>query len=69
MDVAAYLRRLRYTGTIEPTLNSLRSLHRRHMEVVPFENLDIALSGGSRLTTRPRFAKSSVAIAAGSVMS
>jgi N-hydroxyarylamine O-acetyltransferase len=44
MDVAAYLRRLRYTGTIEPTLSSLRSLHRRHMEVVPFENLDIALS-------------------------
>ena len=44
MDVAAYLRRLRYTGTIEPTLSSLRSLHRRHREVVPFENLDIALS-------------------------
>jgi len=44
MDVAAYLRRLRYTGTVEPTLISLRSLHRRHMETVPFENLDISLS-------------------------
>jgi N-hydroxyarylamine O-acetyltransferase len=44
LDVAAYLRRLRYTGTVEPTLISLRSLHRRHMETVPFENLDIWLS-------------------------
>jgi N-hydroxyarylamine O-acetyltransferase len=44
VDVAAYLRRLRYTGTVEPTLGSLRGLHRRHMEIVPFENLDISLS-------------------------
>jgi N-hydroxyarylamine O-acetyltransferase len=43
LNVTAYLRRLRYTGTIEPTLGSLRSLHRRHMETVPFENLDIWL--------------------------
>jgi N-hydroxyarylamine O-acetyltransferase len=44
LDVAAYLRRLLYTGTVEPTPGSLRSLHRCHMETVPFENLDISLS-------------------------
>jgi len=44
VDVAAYLRRLQYSGTTEPTLGSLRSLHRRHLEAVPFENLDISLS-------------------------
>ena len=44
LNVAAYLHRLRYTGTVDPTIGSLCSLHRRHIETVPFENLDISLS-------------------------
>ncbi len=43
MEIDAYLRRIRYVGEIEPSGNTLRSLHRAHMYAVPFENLDIAL--------------------------
>lgn len=41
MDVGQYLQRLGYHGPREPTLDTLRSLHLRHLESVPFENLDI----------------------------
>lgn len=41
MDVAAYLERIGYRGTLEPTVATLRGLHRAHMLAVPFENLDI----------------------------
>jgi N-hydroxyarylamine O-acetyltransferase len=43
MDVAAYLERIGYQGPREPTLDTLRALHRCHMQAVPFENLDIHL--------------------------
>src|SRR5216684_2465192 len=43
MNVPAYLRRIRYTGPITATLETLRSIHRAHLETVPFENLDISL--------------------------
>lgn len=41
MDIGQYLRRLGYEGPREPTLELLRGLHLRHLESVPFENLDI----------------------------
>ncbi len=41
MDIDQYLRRLGYEGPREPTLETLRALHLRHLESVPFENLDI----------------------------
>lgn len=41
MDVQAYLNRIQYSGPVKPTFESLRLLHRRHLETVPFENLDI----------------------------
>ncbi|WP_375767266.1 arylamine N-acetyltransferase [Archangium gephyra] len=41
MDIGQYLRRLGYAGPREPTLETLRALHLRHLEAVPFENLDI----------------------------
>ncbi|MFY0570625.1 arylamine N-acetyltransferase family protein [Archangium lansingense] len=41
MDIGQYLRRLGYEGPWEPTLETLRGLHLRHLESVPFENLDI----------------------------
>ena len=43
MDVAAYLDRIGYSGSTEPTAETLCRLHRAHMLTVPFENLDIAL--------------------------
>jgi N-hydroxyarylamine O-acetyltransferase len=43
MDVAAYLERIGYEGPREPTLDTLRAIHRRHLLTVPFENLDIHL--------------------------
>ena len=39
----AYLRRIGYSGPITPTLETLRLIHRAHLETVPFENLDISL--------------------------
>jgi N-hydroxyarylamine O-acetyltransferase len=41
MDLTAYLKRINYTGPLEPTAETLRGLHRAHMLLVPFENLDI----------------------------
>ena len=46
VDVPAYLRRIGYSGSLEPNAETLRALHRAHMLAVPFENLDI--SGGRR---------------------
>ena len=41
MDVVAYLNRIKYRGSTEPTLETLRGIHRAHLLTVPFENLDI----------------------------
>lgn len=41
MDIKAYLRRIGYDGSREPSLNTLRALHVAHLRTVPFENLDI----------------------------
>src|SRR5579872_5910517 len=43
MDVPAYLERIGYDGSLAPTADSLRTLHRLHLLTVPFENLDIGL--------------------------
>ncbi len=43
MDIVAYLQRICYDGSLEPTAATLRSLHLAHMRAVPFENLDISL--------------------------
>ena len=47
MNVDAYLERIGYAGSREPTFETLSALHRAHMLSVPFENLDIHL--GRRL--------------------
>lgn len=41
IDVSAYLDRINYRGATEPTIETLRGLHRAHLLAVPFENLDI----------------------------
>jgi len=43
VDIPAYLERIAYSGSTEPTAATLRVLHRSHLFAVPFENLDIAL--------------------------
>jgi N-hydroxyarylamine O-acetyltransferase len=43
LNLPAYLDRIGYTGSLEPTAAVLRELHRAHLLSVPFENLDIAL--------------------------
>ncbi|MFY9608282.1 MAG: arylamine N-acetyltransferase [Blastocatellia bacterium] len=40
MDIEAYLRRINYTGSTEPSARTLRELHLAHLLNVPFENLD-----------------------------
>jgi len=46
VDVAAYLDRIGYMGSTDPTAENLRALQRAHLFSVPFENLDIALGRG-----------------------
>jgi N-hydroxyarylamine O-acetyltransferase len=43
LDLAAYLRRIRFDGDAEPTLATLVGVHRAHLAAIPFENLDIVL--------------------------
>jgi N-hydroxyarylamine O-acetyltransferase len=43
VEIPAYLERIAYSGSTEPTATTLRALHRAHLFAVPFENLDIAL--------------------------
>ncbi len=43
VDVQAYLERINYQGSTDPTLETLCAVHRAHMLAVPFENLDIPL--------------------------
>jgi N-hydroxyarylamine O-acetyltransferase len=46
-----YLDRIGYEGPPTPTAETLRTLHRRHMLTVPFENLDIGL--GRKIALEP----------------
>ncbi|HEX6451072.1 MAG TPA: arylamine N-acetyltransferase [Trebonia sp.] len=43
LDLDGYLRRLGYSGSLEPGEETLRALHRAHTAAIPFENLDIML--------------------------
>jgi N-hydroxyarylamine O-acetyltransferase len=43
LDLDAYTERTGYRGPLEPTAATLRELHRRHVEAIPFENLEIML--------------------------
>src|ERR1044071_1207906 len=41
MNIDAYLERINYTGSLEPTPETLRALQVAHLFAVPFENLSI----------------------------
>ncbi len=57
LDVNAYLQRIGYSGSIEPTVDTLRALHRAHHLAVPFENLEIHLGRPIRLDEASLFDK------------
>jgi len=41
MNIDAYLKRINYSGSLEPTAETLRALEVAHLLAVPFENLSI----------------------------
>ncbi len=43
MDLNAYLKRINYEGSLEPSFTTLRNLHHAHLLNIPYENLDIHL--------------------------
>ncbi|MCZ4119350.1 arylamine N-acetyltransferase family protein [Streptomyces sp. H39-S7] len=49
LDLDAYLERTGYTGALDPTVKTLRGLHRAHVAAITFENLDVALDREVRL--------------------
>ena len=49
IDLEAYLARIAYAGSREPSLRTLTALHQAHVTAVPFENLDILLGRGISL--------------------
>src|SRR3546814_13925449 len=40
IDLDAYFRRIGYSGSSEATLETLRALHLRHPQAIPFEKID-----------------------------
>lgn len=57
MEIAAYLNRIGYRGSVEPTAETLRALHRAHLLTIPFDNLDIRLGNPIRLEEGALFEK------------
>jgi len=49
LDIDAYLARIGYTGPAAPTLDTLATLQRRHIEAIPFETLAMLLGERVRL--------------------
>ena len=48
-NLDAYLRRINYSGSIAPTLETLEMVHRLHPASIPFENLDPLMERPVRL--------------------
>jgi N-hydroxyarylamine O-acetyltransferase len=48
-NLDAYLKRINYSGSIAPTLETLQMLHRLHPAAIPFENLDPLMQRPVRL--------------------
>lgn len=53
----AYLARIGYAGLREPSLATLRALHRAHVLAIPFENLDVQLGNPPTLDPQRIFDK------------
>jgi len=48
-DLDAYLARVGWQGSLEPTLETLTGLTRAHITRIPFENVDVLLGRGIRI--------------------
>ena len=48
-DLDAYLARIGWQGSLEPTLETLTALTRAHITRIPFENVDVLLGRGIRI--------------------
>lgn len=57
LDQQAYLTRIGYEGSVNPSVETLRLLHRAHVLTVPFENLDIHLGRSISLDPSALFRK------------
>jgi N-hydroxyarylamine O-acetyltransferase len=57
MNIEAYLKRISYSGSLEPTADTLRELQLAHLLTVPFENLSIHSSEPIVLEENALFAK------------
>jgi N-hydroxyarylamine O-acetyltransferase len=57
MNLTTYLKRIDYKGPLEPTLQTLCTLHRQHLLTVPYENLDIHLGRRLELNEKAFFEK------------
>lgn len=57
MDVNAYLKRIKYTGNLNPVRDVLFQLQKAHLFSVPFENLDIHNGREIRIDTKRIFNK------------
>lgn len=57
MKLSAYLDRVGFEGTPRPDRDTLRRLHRAHVERIPYENLDVQLGRPVSLEPREIFAK------------
>ena len=43
MDISRYLERIGHDGPVAPDLATLRSVHRGHVQAIPYENMDMQL--------------------------
>jgi N-hydroxyarylamine O-acetyltransferase len=57
MNLGLFFERIGYTGSLEPTLNTLRSIHRAYLLSVPYENYDIHLGRTVPLSVARAFDK------------
>ena len=60
-DLNAYLARIGWQGSLEPTLDTLAGLTRAHITSIPFENVDVLLGRGIRIDLDSIVAKMVVA--------
>ena len=57
MNIEAYLKRINYHGSLEPSAETLRALQVAHLKTVPFENLSIHANEPIVLEENALFAK------------
>jgi N-hydroxyarylamine O-acetyltransferase len=57
MDLEAYFARIGYVGTPRPDLATLTTLHRAHLQTIPYENFDVRLERPAGIEVDPAFDK------------